>query len=104
MDRPVCHGNGDDHCCYVDGKVCEFLEENTVPGRRWACGLLRRLESWAAVHEHPDYQKIKEHFASLGVSACGDWLGEIREDGTIVGQCCFEGYIFDADGNVIEGP
>ena len=61
-----CHGNADDHCCYVDGEVCEYLEENTVPGRRWACGLLVKYGSWAAMNASPEYQEIGEHWESRG--------------------------------------
>lgn len=45
----LCHGNGDDHCCYVDGQVCAFLRTNVVEGRRWACGLYVELGDWDAV-------------------------------------------------------
>lgn len=46
----LCNGNDEDHCCWIDGNVCPHLEENTVEGRRWACGLRRELGSWEAVH------------------------------------------------------
>jgi hypothetical protein len=55
--------NLDDHCCYLKGKVCQFLEENTEPGFRWSCGLRRELGSWDAVLADPRYQPIKEHFS-----------------------------------------
>lgn len=58
--------NKSDHCCYVDGKPCVFLEENTVEGFRWSCGLRRELGSWAAVVADPRYQPIKEYFAPFG--------------------------------------
>lgn len=78
-----CHGNGADHCCYVNGQVCPFLEENTVPGRRWACGLLRELGSWDAVHADPRYQPIQAVWDQVGIISCGDWRGTGRA------QCCF---------------
>ena len=56
---PVCHGNADDHCCHDGGGVCVYLEENTVEGRRWACGLRRELGSWDKVHESDRYKKSK---------------------------------------------
>ena len=53
----ACLGNSDDHCCWVNGALCPHLEENTVAGRRWACGLLRELGSWKAVHRDRRYVK-----------------------------------------------
>lgn len=44
-----CSGNGVDHCCWLKGRVCPHLEENTVEGRRWACGLRRELGDWDLV-------------------------------------------------------
>jgi len=45
------------HCCWVDGRLCPHLEEYTVAGRRWACGLLRRLGSWVGVYRSAEYQR-----------------------------------------------
>jgi hypothetical protein len=43
----ICHGNTEKHCCNLgSGGVCPYLEENTVPGRRWACGLMREYGNW----------------------------------------------------------
>lgn len=85
----VCHGNGEDHCCYVDGKVCPFLEENTVSGRRWACGLLRELGTWTAVHGDERYlAEVRPAWDRNGVQDCGDWRGPLR-DGSGPLQCCF---------------
>lgn len=61
----TCHGNGSEHCCWVGGAVCEYLEEHTVPGRRWACGLLRRGGSWAAMRTLPEYRPIGEKWLEL---------------------------------------
>jgi hypothetical protein len=90
----TCHGNGDTHCCYVAGEVCEFLEEATVPGRRWACGLRRELGDWQRVHADPRYQPIHEHWLSVGAQDCGDFRGIIRA-GRLIGQCCFAGLIVE---------
>jgi hypothetical protein len=72
--RPAaCSGNSSDHCCYVSGVACRFLEENTVPGRRWACGLRRELGSWEAVHTDARYLRhVQPMWDRLGGS-CGDW-------------------------------
>ncbi len=69
-----CSGNTPDHCCYVAGVPCRFLEEDTVEGRHWACGLRRRLGSWAKVHASKDYRThVKPHWTTPGVNDCGDW-------------------------------
>ena len=68
----ICQGTSDDHCCWLAGKVCEFLEEDTVPGRRWACGLYRELGSWDAVHTDHRYEPVKVFLEPHGF-LCGDW-------------------------------
>lgn len=66
-----CFGNRDDHCCYVSGEACRFLEENTVEGRRWACGLRRELGDWDSVIADPRYL---EHIQPIfGEMNCRDW-------------------------------
>ena len=47
--------NFDQHCCWINGKVCKYLEENTEPGFRWTCGLRKELGSWGAVLADPRY-------------------------------------------------
>ena len=80
----LCSGNTDIHCCEVNGKPCRFLEENTVKGRRWVCGLRRELGSWEAVHRSPDYLTyVKPRWIERGVSDCGDWPGP----GEVCGVC-----------------
>ena len=84
-----CHGNGADHCCYVRGEPCVFLEKNTVPDRRWVCGLRRELGSWEKVHVDPRYlSQVKPAWDESGAADCGDFAGFNREgDGCF--QCCF---------------
>jgi len=66
-----CLGNAQDHCCYVNGQACKYLEENTVEGRRWACGLRRELGSWDAVIASDRYQQdVAPHFGEMN---CRDW-------------------------------
>jgi hypothetical protein len=72
----ICHGNLTEHCCWIEGQVCPFLEENTVPGRRWACGLYRELGSWDKVHSDPRY--LASPAARFFITrypgfGCGDW-------------------------------
>jgi len=70
----VCAGNSEDHCCWVNGKVCPHLEENTVEGRHWACGLLVKLGSWEAVYKDNNWQlDVKPLCDRIGVRGCGDW-------------------------------
>lgn len=86
-----CLGDRDDHCCYVNGVACQYLEENTVPGRRWACRLRRELGSWEAVHADMGYQvNVQSVWDSLGtredgtpvIISCGDWPTEQGACGT----------------------
>jgi hypothetical protein len=90
----VCHGNNDFHCCWINGQVCLHLEERTVEGRRWACGLLRELGTWDAVYQDPRYQattaarSFQEHHPGYG---CGDWpqnLPDVMANGS--GLCCYQ--------------
>ena len=47
--------NLDEHCCWILGEVCEFLEENTEAGFRWTCGLRRELGDWDKVLKDKRY-------------------------------------------------
>lgn len=94
-----CHGNGADHCCYWpdpvtrEQLVCPFLEQNTVPGRRWACGKRRILGSWSAVHADPEYinvvgnlwQNANEIWQALWMVGlrCGSWPDSMPTQGDI---------------------
>lgn len=72
----VCAGNNDDHCCWVDGKVCPHLEGNTVKDRRWACGLLVMCGSWEAVYETAAWRRHVKPFCDRTGVRCGDWPPE----------------------------
>lgn len=80
-----CTGDGDargDHCCWLEGEPCPALEEN-VDGRRYACGLRRRLGSWEAVYDDPWYQEYVQPVLNRhGIESCGAW-------GPGSGQCCY---------------
>ena len=65
--------NFDDHCCYLAGKVCDFLEENTEPGFRWSCGLRRELGDWDKVLADPRYKPIGEFFIEVIGVDCKDF-------------------------------
>lgn len=88
-----CHGNGPEPCCYLPGGVhpifgmgvCPFLEVDTVPGRRWVCGLRRELGSWDAVHVDDRYMAVVRPVWLANdppVADCGDF-GPCEE------QCCY---------------
>ena len=95
MPGPVtCTGLGDRHCCWIAGVECPHLEENTVEGRRWVCGLLRRLGSWDDAYLSPEYldtmaaASFAVHHPGYG---CGDWPQNIPEAMTDVsGKCCWQ--------------
>ena len=79
----ICHGNREDHCCYVAGQRCPYLVEN-VNGRRWACGLMVELGSWDLVHADPRYAPIQAEWDLVGIESCGAW-------GSGSNQCCYKG-------------
>ena len=84
-----CTGRGDvngDHCCYLSGRVCDFLIDTKTPGdERFRCGLMAELGDWTKVHTDPRYVTIGHHFNvdPGGVGLCGDWQPK-------AGQCCNE--------------
>jgi hypothetical protein len=83
----VCHGNGDTHCCYVNGNVCQFLIQDATPSRRWSCGLFVELEDWALVHTDPRYlESVRPHWIESGTPDCGDWVGP---------GCCYDSTVDD---------
>ena len=79
-----CEGTSDDHCCYLGAYgVCEHLEENTVPSRRWACGLLVTYGSWDAMYESAEYVEVRRRLRAVGVAEdCGDWPASGKKCGT----------------------
>jgi len=65
--------NLDDHCCWIKGKVCQFLEKDSEPGFRWSCGLRRELGSWDAVIVDKRYMdSVEPVLKPLGYT-CRDW-------------------------------
>ena len=67
-----CHGNTVDHCCWLVGKPCIYLEENTVSDRHWVCGLRRRLGNWDAVLMSNEYKTNVAPKLNTGIN-CRDW-------------------------------
>jgi hypothetical protein len=79
----LCQGNTAEHCCWVGGQVCRFLEVDTTPGRHWVCGLRRQLGSWEAVHSDPGYlEHVKPAWKGTNIPDCGDWPGPKQTCGT----------------------
>ncbi len=65
--------NLEEHCCWVDGKVCPFLEESTEPEFRWSCGLRRETGSLDAVLVDSRYKReVQPKFRAKGMN-CRDW-------------------------------
>jgi hypothetical protein len=66
-----------DHCCWLGiHGVCQYLETDTVPGRKYACGLMRQLGDWELVHIDPRYLRdIKPKLDAMAITVenCGDW-------------------------------
>jgi len=80
---PKCDGNTQDHCCYLNGKPCDYLEKNTVADRRWACGLLRELGDWDSVLASDRYiDGPGAHFGPMGMD-CKSYPDPSK------GQFCF---------------
>ena len=99
-------GNADDHCCWF-GQVCPHLEENTVSGRRWACGLHRKYGSWEAMYESEEWPLVLELAMSFGADdwyRCGNWPYE----GEVCAACgdvgtCVKGPIKKDNGDIDNG-
>ena len=91
MDYPTCHGNKSHHCCVFNGVDCPYIEENTMPGRRWACGLFRDLGNWTRVIKDPRYknnvQPLFDSVPELAGMNCRDWPNAY---GLPSGKCCYE--------------
>lgn len=89
----TCHGNADFHCCWIGGVVCPFLEEGTVPGRRWACGIYRRAGSWDTVYRSLAYRRnVKPMLSAAGLDFdCGDWPQNVPVAmASRSGKCCWQ--------------
>jgi hypothetical protein len=103
----------------VNGEPCPLLvvddPRDIRPNARFSCGLVLDLRAqfpqfdlgrlWDRAHRHPLYeQTVSVVWGQVGMPPCGDWMGPVDPDGTIVGQCCFRGFTFAADGTVLSGP
>ncbi len=80
-----CSGNSETHCCWLEGKECRFLEENTLPDRRWVCGLRRELGDWDKVLASSRYKKHVAPRLELFGYTCKDWPDKTK--GQYCGDC-----------------
>lgn len=79
----ACWNDEDGHCCWINGKVCPYLEENTIEGRRWACGLLREHGDWEKVYQTEGYRRdVQPTLDRIGWGQCGEYPGD-----NICGEC-----------------
>lgn len=70
----ICKGNKDNHCCWFQGKECQYLEFDTN-GREIACGLLLELGDWESVYKDERYiRDVKSKIIASDIGCdCGDW-------------------------------
>lgn len=63
------------HCCWFDGKPCQFVEPATRDAYVWQCALRVKYPSWEEVHQSPEYlSEVKDKMVGLGYDIdCGDW-------------------------------
>ena len=99
-NEAFCHGNGEDHCCYLAGQVCPFLRDdgpqpNGAGVRRWVCTLREELGDWDLVHADQRYiDTVGPLWNASGWQMqwaweegvrCGNWPGLPRLDFRIGG-------------------
>jgi len=85
--RVTCNGQGDsgDHCCYIGGVVCEFLDTK---------GAIPRCSVWDEM-DSPKWKqaRVGKYFAERFPGyTCRDWpqnIPEVMEAG--IGLCCWRG-------------
>jgi hypothetical protein len=71
----TCQGNiKDDHCCWINGKVCKFLKHYPTEKRIWSCGIREKYNSWEETYQDLDYIKdVKPILDEIDIPDCGDW-------------------------------
>jgi len=81
MSLLKCNRNLDDHCCFLKGKTCIYLRENS-DDPRWTCTLREELGSWDKVHKDVRYLKdVKPTWGELNIADCGNYTCENCIDG-----------------------
>lgn len=65
-----------DHCCYFEGEVCQYLIESPHPDFQFACSLRVKYGGWDETHKSPEYlSQVKPKLIAIGYpdTDCGDW-------------------------------
>ncbi len=64
-----------DHCCWFDGKRCQFLVTSQHPDFDYSCILRTMYGSWEEVHKSEEYLEVaKLDLKKAGYKIdCGDW-------------------------------
>lgn len=77
----VCNRALEDHCCYLKGKTCRYLREDTGTPR-WTCTLREKYGNWDDVHKDSGYlEHVKPTWTELSIKDCGDYTCENCIDG-----------------------
>lgn len=70
-------GKTEEHCCWLFGEVCQYLERNPEGSEYiWSCGLRKMANSWDEVYEMDQYKmNVKPKIEQMGYPdiGCGDW-------------------------------
>jgi hypothetical protein len=85
----ICNGRGDTdggHCCWINGKVCEFLveEDGTPRCSIWKVNMKKSFR-W---RDAPVGRMFAVRFPGYD---CKDWPQNIPNPETLGGLCCWEG-------------
>lgn len=66
----------EDHCCWLNGEICQYLVEIPEGEFRYRCGLHLKYGSWEDAYASPEYQRdVAPKMAEIGYGdiGCGDW-------------------------------
>ena len=90
---PICNGRGGlngDHCCYIDGEVCEFLD---LSGPIPRCKIWDRMDS--DEYRQSKAGKWMERYGvdenQIALFTCQDWPQNIPNLPVTTARCCWEG-------------
>ena len=94
----VCTGRGGlngDHCCYMDGEVCEFLEYDagSIDTNMPRCSIWDRMDSdeyrQSKAGKWMERYGVDENLIAL--FTCQDWPQNIPNLPATTSLCCWEG-------------
>ena len=69
-------GTATEHCCWFEGKPCQYVEPADIADFKWRCGLRAKHGSWEETHASPEYTaNVKPKMTAIGYPNhdCGDW-------------------------------